>query len=216
MLRALPTTNQKRRLLDVGCGRGWLTHLCSVFGEPQGLEPVAEVADYARRTFPDVHFHSLSLPEFLSSPEFKPFGVAVCSEVIEHVPQNSQSAFAALLRSALEPGGWLILTTPRRELLEQWRWLRGVLPKRWRAEPDQPVEEPLTEKELRHMLEQNGFRIFLHTRAYVKFRTLSPANAILGIPWVDSFLRLSWMEPLRRVCHHRWAVYQVWCAQRLS
>ena len=216
MLRALPTTNRERRLLDVGCGRGWLTHLCSAFGETHGLEPVAEVAEFAQCAFPGIRFHSKSLPEFLSTPDCVLFGVAVCSEVIEHVPRNGQSQFVASLRSALEPDGWLILTTPRREMLERWRWLRGVLPKRWRAEPDQPVEEPLTEAELRHLLEQTGFRIFRHNRAYVKFRSLSPANAILGIAWVDSFMRLPWMEPLRRFCHHRWAIYQVWCAQRSS
>ena len=100
-------------------------------------------------------------------------------------------------------------------MLERWQWLRRLLPMRWRAEPDQPVEEPLTETELRHLLEQAGFHISMHTRAYVKFRTLSPANAILGITWVDSFLRLDSMEWLRRFCQHRWAIYQVWCAQRL-
>src|SRR5271170_7116957 len=44
------------RILDVGCGRGWLTNLASKFGCSEGVEPVASVAEQARRLFPGICF----------------------------------------------------------------------------------------------------------------------------------------------------------------
>ena len=215
MLDGLPAL-ASRRLLDVGCGRGWLTNLASRYGETQGLEPVIEVADFARRMYPALRFHSCTLPELIQTPEFQPFDVVLSSEVIEHVPSAEQRQFVATLRCVVRIGGTLILTAPRREMFERWRSLRKCLPKRLRADPDQPIEEPLTERELQSMLVESGFRIERHARAYVRYRALSPANALLGVRWIERVLSLPALARLRRLLHWRWALYQVWCAQRTS
>ena len=47
-----PAAEKRLRMLDVGCGRGWLTELASAFGECEGVEPVAAVVEQARKLFP--------------------------------------------------------------------------------------------------------------------------------------------------------------------
>ena len=214
ILSVLPADNS-RRLLDVGCGRGWMTALAARYGMAQGLEPVAAVVAFARRSYPECSFDTTSLSDLLVNETFRPFDVVLCSEVIEHIDRSLQPLFAKSLAAALAPEGWLILTTPRRDMFERWQWLRRLLPERLRGEPDQPVEELLTEQEMGSLLQGSGLRVQFRKRAYVKFSALSPANALLGNFWVAALLRLKWMEPLRALCHQRWAVYQVWGAQRM-
>lgn len=212
LLQTLP--QPAGNIVDVGCGRGWLTALAAKYGHVRGIEPVTEVARHASRLFPGLHFDSTPLHSLPSEPGFVPFDVVLCSEVIEHVPYREQPDFIQQIRAVLRPGGWVILTTPRREMFDRWRWLRNWLPARLRAEPDQPVEDPLTEHEVRALLSKSGFRIEAHSRAYVRFRALSPANAILGIRWLESLLQRRQCDAIRGVCHHRWALYQVWRARR--
>ena len=215
MLRGLPAVGS-HRLLDVGCGRGWLTNLASKYGVAEGLEPVAGVAGFAKRMYPTLRFHPSTLPELIRTMDFQPFDVVLASEVIEHVPSSAQRQFVESLREAVKVGGALILTTPRKEMFERWAWLRQRLPEHLRADPDQPIEKPLTERELRALLEESGFRIARHARAYVRYRALSPANALLGVRWIERTLNLRTLAPVRRLLHWRWALYQVWCAQRAS
>lgn len=40
--------------------------------------------------------------------------LALCSEVLEHVPPERSAAMLASIRASLKPGGYLILTTPQR------------------------------------------------------------------------------------------------------
>lgn len=212
MLRTLPQPPGK--ILDVGCGRGWLTALAARYGDASGIEPVEEVARHASRLFSGQRFASTPLQQLPSTPGFVPADVVLCSEVIEHVPYARQADFVRQLGAVVRPGGWLILTTPRREMFDRWRWLRRCLPAGLRAEPDQPVEDPLTEQQLRSLLSEHGFCIELHARAYVRYRALSPANAVLGFRAVESLLESPRWDILRNFCHHRWALYQVWRARR--
>ena len=215
LLRGLPSLG-RRRLLDVGCGRGWLTKLASQYGDAEGLEPVVGVAAFAGRMYPSLKLHACTLPELIRAADFQPYDIVLCSEVLEHVPGPAQGQFLECLRGAVRVEGSLILTTPRREMFERWRWLRRRLPERLRADPDQPIEEPLTERELRSMLVLSGFRVQGHTRGYVRYRALSPANAILGVRWIERALNHPLLAPARRYCHWRWALYQVWCVQRMA
>ncbi|MCC6538508.1 MAG: class I SAM-dependent methyltransferase [Bryobacterales bacterium] len=208
LLAALPAGG---RILDVGCGRGWLTHLASRYGKATGIEPVEAVARHAARLYPELHFSSAPLPEFSACSA----DIVLCSEVIEHVPRAVQSAFISSLARLLKPGGHLLLTTPRAEMFTRWRWWRNtVLPARYRAEPDQPTEELLTEGEVAALLHGAGLRVERRRRAYVRYRALSPANAVLGVRAVERILNLPAFHALRAFCHRRWAVYQVWQARK--
>ncbi|MCB0002663.1 MAG: class I SAM-dependent methyltransferase [Anaerolineae bacterium] len=156
------------RILDLGCGRGWLTNLMSPFGECLGIEPSSGAVALATSLFPHLNFTAGTLNELLDSPSFSPFDVVVSSEVIEHVPDNYKSSFIGDIRRSLAPDGYCIITTPRGELYRKWHKNNG-----WH----QPIEEWLTENELRSAFEEAGFVPLHHTRVHkIPFLVSSRVN----------------------------------------
>lgn len=136
------------RILDVGCGRGWLTNLAGAYGTCEGIEPVAGVVEHARRMFPHIRFEAGTPESVLARPDFKPFDVVLCSEVIEHVPHPDKPVFINQLAQLLSSDGHLILTTPRGDVWDEWRKI---------APPNQPVEDWVTEQQLGRLLSEGGF-----------------------------------------------------------
>jgi SAM-dependent methyltransferase len=49
------SNKSKLNILDLGCGRGWLTNLLSNYGEVIGIEPVKAVVDYGKSLFPSLN-----------------------------------------------------------------------------------------------------------------------------------------------------------------
>ncbi|MCE3223970.1 MAG: protein of unknown function, putative Glycosyl transferase [Nitrospira sp.] len=137
------------QILDVGCGRGWLTNLAGAYGTCEGIEPVAGVVEHARRMFPHLRFEAGTPDSVLARPDFQPFDVVLCSEVIEHVPHPNKPAFVTQLAQLLTSDGYLILTTPRGEAWDEWTKI---------APPNQPVEDWITEEQLGRLLSEGGFR----------------------------------------------------------
>lgn len=188
------------RLLDAGCGRGWLTHLASLYGYAEGCEPVAGAVALARQLFPDVRFHPLTPGELRRTPGFDPFDVVICSEVIEHLPRESQASFVTDLRECLVPGGYLILTTPRGEMQAP-----AV------ATSNQPIEHWLSERELERMLRNAGLTPELRRRAYpfgvrALHRWLARVERWFGSPQRRSTAGVA--------LDYRDSLYQIWCARR--
>lgn len=142
------------RLLDAGCGRGWLTNLLSLYGAAEGCEPVAGAVRTARTLFPHLTFHALTAGELRQTPQFTPFDVVVSSEVIEHVPTDLQVMFLRELHDCLVPGGLAIVTTPRGELWATEGYTSG-----------QRMENWLREAELEHLLQEAGFEPLALRRA---------------------------------------------------
>ncbi|MBI5671911.1 MAG: glycosyltransferase, partial [Nitrospirae bacterium] len=140
--------NKRLRMLDIGCGRGWLTHLATMYGTCEGVEPVAGVVEHARKLFPHLRFEAGMADSVLARSDFSPYDVVLTSEVIEHVPHGQKEKFLAQLAQLLKPEGYLILTTPRGEMWEQWKTI---------APPNQPVEDWVTEEQLRTLLTGEGF-----------------------------------------------------------
>lgn len=137
------------RILDVGCGRGWLTNLATAYGTCEGIEPVAGVIEHARRMFPHLRFEAGTPETVLARPDFKPFDIVLCSEVIEHVPHANKPAFVHQLAQLLTSDGYLVLTTPRGDVWNEWQKI---------APPNQPVEDWVTEQQLGQLLSDGGFR----------------------------------------------------------
>jgi SAM-dependent methyltransferase len=148
------------RILDLGCGRGWLYPHLRPYGAVTGVEPVVAATELARRHFPDGEFVTGTGRTLIEEGRCGEFDAIVSTEVIEHVEDH-----ASFLREAallLAPGGMMILTTPRGEL---YRLYCRVIPR----EQQQPVENWLTRRDLGALCERVGFRIAAEERIYEIF-----------------------------------------------
>lgn len=142
-----------KEILDVGCGRGWLTNLLSAYGRAMGIEPVAPVVAHARRLFPALTFEAMT-PEAM--PGAARFDAIVSSEVLEHV--RDKRSFLRRLNELLKPGGLLVVTTPRAELYKKWTRRFG--------RPSQPIEEWISTDALRRLLDECGFDVLESATAF--------------------------------------------------
>lgn len=102
-------------ILDVGCGAGWLDPSLKQFGVVTATDLSADVLARLRARIPQVTYIA---GDFMELP-FEPssFDVAVSLEVLAHVAD--QSAFVTKINSLLRPGGWLMLATQNRPVLER-------------------------------------------------------------------------------------------------
>ena len=150
--------HQSVRILDVGCGRGWLTNLLSDYGYCEGIEPVEPVVEYGRKLFPHLTLYSGFPEDLLTRKNFQPYDLIVTSEVIEHIPHAQKSCFVHTLQQLLKPNGAVILTTPRAEVWDQWKTV---------STPNQPIEDWITEQDLLAIFEQLAFKEL--SRAHIFF-----------------------------------------------
>lgn len=158
ILKKLSDVNrQSVRILDVGCGRGWLTNLLSNYGYCEGIEPVEPVVEYGRKLFPHLNLYCGLPEELLSRKDFQPYDLIVTSEVIEHIPHAQKIHFVDTLQQLLNPNGAVILTTPRAEVWDQWKAV---------STPNQPVEDWITEQDLLDIFQKRSFKKLGHERIY--------------------------------------------------
>jgi len=155
----------KLRMLDLGCGRGWLTNLASSYGVCEGIDPIPEVVEQACRLFPHLHFYTGTGQSLLARSEFRPYDVVIASEIIEHIPRDQRPQFAHDLSNLLKPKGYLIVTTPRREVFEVWN-------ERIAKKPES-TEDWLTEEEVRRLFVHLGFRSIGSDRVYYEIPSMT-------------------------------------------
>lgn len=100
------------RVLDLGCGNGWLSAwLAGQGAEVIGVDPSESGVAMARQAHPQLRFEQLTPdPSILVDLGTPPFDLVLSTEVVEHVLQPRKWAAAAW--SALKPGGLLICSTP--------------------------------------------------------------------------------------------------------
>jgi 2-polyprenyl-3-methyl-5-hydroxy-6-metoxy-1,4-benzoquinol methylase len=103
------------RMIDIGCGAGWLCESLLPFGRVTGTDLSDEVLSRTAARVPQAEFVA---GDFMALP-FEPesFDVAVSLEVLSHVPD--QPAFLAKIASLLKPDGVLMLATQNRPVLMQ-------------------------------------------------------------------------------------------------
>lgn len=109
VFEALSRTKDGGRVLDAGCGNGYLASLLAERGfSMAGVNTSAEGVAVARNAHPHITF----LRTDLIDPPIRlpPFDAITCVEVIEHVYAPRQ--FLANIRRLLQPGSTLVLTTP--------------------------------------------------------------------------------------------------------
>ncbi len=100
-----------RRIVDIGCGNGYLAGLLADRGfDVIGLEPSSDGIAQARAAHPGVRFEQASIESELGPNIGGDFDLVIATEVIEHLP-----APRTLLRAGLRllrPGGRMIISTP--------------------------------------------------------------------------------------------------------
>jgi len=118
------------RILDVGCGAGWLSSALDRYGTVTGVDLADEVIARARTRYPSATFVAGDFTHLTFDPNV--FDVVVALEVLSHVAD--QAAFVAKLASHLPPGGLLMLATQNRPVLENYNRIPPPAPgqiRRW-------------------------------------------------------------------------------------
>ncbi len=112
------------KILDVGCGSGWLSLELAKFGKVTATDLASDILEGLQEKHKHIQwvggdFLSLNLSE-------KHFDIVTSLETIAHVPD--QKAFAQCIRRTLVPGGTLILTTQNEFIWSRTSWLEPAKP----------------------------------------------------------------------------------------
>ena len=108
---ALAASSPGDRVLEVGVGCGVFTEALAAAGRRVSAVDInpAFLANVAGLDAVATHLKDATLPLELGEHD-----LAICSEVLEHVPPERSQAMLDALFGALRPGGTLVLTTPQR------------------------------------------------------------------------------------------------------
>lgn len=154
------------RILDVGCGTGWVAQKLSQFGTVTGTD----LGKYAITKLQHTHPHIKWIDgDFVSLPLDRTFNFVCCMETIAHVPD--QVAFVRRMADVMVPGGTMVLTSQNAYVWQRRSWLQPPGEGQIRNWP--------TRRRLRELFEPR-FRIS-------RLTTCAPGNASRGLPhWVNS------------------------------
>ena len=94
------------RILDFGCGTGWLGASLTSFGDVTGIDLSPAAIEHGRQEFPDVH---LIAGSFTDEALVEPFDLIISSGVIAHV--SDQQEYIPRAADLLRPGGIFLLMT---------------------------------------------------------------------------------------------------------
>lgn len=108
---AMAATSPGDWVLEVGVGCGVFTEALAAAGRRVSAVDInpAFLANVASLNAVATHLKDATLPLDLGEHD-----LAICSEVLEHVPPDRSQAMLDALFGALRPGGTLVLTTPQR------------------------------------------------------------------------------------------------------
>jgi SAM-dependent methyltransferase len=192
------------RILDVGCGRGWLANLVNVYGLCDGVDPVEGSIKQARKNFPNLTFYVGTINDVINSPDFQPYDIAIASEVIEHI--HEKESFVNELKKCIKPYGHAIVTTPRGEEFEKYQRSR------WR-DSLQPIEDWISERELCSMFEKHKFIPIQHDRIYIPIPEMSLIHQLLINYKFIRLLEKLRLSLIKKALQYHSGIYQTWCFQ---
>lgn len=143
ILQLLPI--RQGRLLDVGCGLGWLVkEAASVGFTASGVDPSQTLVSLGKK--------ELGVNLTVTFPINQKFDVVVAKHVLEHITEADQ--FLGKISHVLKPGGYFLTACPNNYSLMHW-----IFRDRWYGLcPSQHVWQ-FTPKSLSALLVRNGFKI---------------------------------------------------------
>jgi SAM-dependent methyltransferase len=110
-LKQTISDKKKMKILEIGCGLGYLTF--SIFKQGYnilGVDISEQSIKHATKNFGNIYLHA-DLYEY--APKHKQeYDVIILTEVIEHL--DDINSFMSMLKMLLKPGGKIILTTPNK------------------------------------------------------------------------------------------------------
>ena len=124
-IQTILSSIQYRRLLDTGCGPGTFLATLSRSAQTMGMDVSLKQIGYARRSYRNRHRSFIC-----ASAERLPFGnncfqLITALEFIEHLTMASCGKLLLEAHRCLEPGGFVLLTTPNYDSL--WPLLEWAL-----------------------------------------------------------------------------------------
>jgi 2-polyprenyl-3-methyl-5-hydroxy-6-metoxy-1,4-benzoquinol methylase len=192
-------------ILDLGCGRGWLTSILANYGRVIGIDPLHASVSRAQELFPSLDFSVGTAKDILASGGQAKFQLIVSTEVIEHIPQAEKKDFMHSIYSLLVPGGFVILTTPRGELWNNWRRTH---------QEQQPIEHWLSERGLGQLSLSTGFKIIDKDRIFLPYAPYDLISCIACSRYIQFLMKrfphIGIFTNLRYHC----AIYQIILLQR--
>jgi ubiquinone/menaquinone biosynthesis C-methylase UbiE len=142
------------RVLDIGCGTGYLSRRAAKATGPTGavvgVDPSEPVIEYARGASPPWCRYLVSPGDAVDEPDAS-FDVAISSLAIHHIPPARRVATLREMRRLLRPGGRLLVADFRPPRSRLARHLVGALS--GRAMQHNPIHE------LPGLVAEAGFRV---------------------------------------------------------
>jgi 2-polyprenyl-3-methyl-5-hydroxy-6-metoxy-1,4-benzoquinol methylase len=136
------------KVLDAGCGSGFLLHWLSKRGgvKPVGVDSSPSQIEVLRRHLPAAEVHVGDGLEFMRQHPGE-FHAIFCTDVLEHIPGDGVLDWVETARAALVPGGVFVCRVPNGAHLvaSQTRYI------------DLTHERSFTETSLRQLLGAGGF-----------------------------------------------------------
>ncbi len=176
ILRAVDALRlENPRILDLGCGTGWLTERLAAYGPTTGIDLSDAVIAEARRRSPAIEYLSGDL--FQAPLPARHFDLVVSQDVLAHVVD--QPGYVAIAARALKPGGYLIITSTNRFVVT-----RMDLP----TQPPEHIERWLDMRSFRRLLRKDF--LLIHTT------TLMPEGSRGVLRAVNSRRLESLLRPL--------------------
>lgn len=148
---------ENKNVLEIGAGLGYFSYvIASLGGNVTALDISLKLAKNLKRSFP----HSVCASALWIPFSDNTFDMIVSSECIEHT-RRPKKAVIEMIR-VLKPKGTLFLTTPN--LVWKWAVSASELLKIRRFAG---LENWLSRRSVRNLLEQNGMKILVDTGLYI-------------------------------------------------